>query len=331
VEKLIERIRQALSHSLVVDSQELYITFSYGVSLFPSDVKTHDVLFTNAIASVNRAKQLGGNRVVFFSEEVLTSTEDRLKLRTDLRKALERKEFVLFYQPKIDLSTGKVSGCEALIRWKKRGKFIPPSKFLPLLEEGELIHEVGEWVVTEACTQLKTWKERGIDISVAVNVSPAQLKIPAFADRLLYSISSCGGLFENFEIEITESTIMEDTAMSVEFLNTLASYGIRTYIDDFGTGYSSLAYLKKLPVYALKIDREFVKDLPHDRDDLEIVKATVLLAKTFGLKTVAEGTETREQVELLRELGCNYAQGYYFAKPMPVKEFEEFLLSRGSN
>ena len=324
-EKIIERIKNLMDQPFSINSNELFISLSFGVSLFPSDADSSDSLFTSAVACVNRAKELGGNRTVYYSHGVSTATEEKLMLRTQLRKAIEKGEFLLYYQPKIDLKQEKVAGCEALLRWKKDGEIIPPSKFIPLLEEGELIHEVGEWVIKETCTRIGKWKEKGIDVPVAVNVSATQLKIPAFVDRMLYAISSCGGFFENFEVEITESTIMEDTSTSVEFLNTLASYGIKTYIDDFGTGYSSLAYLKKLPVYALKIDREFIKDLPHDKDDLEIVKATILLAKTFGLKTVAEGTETKEQIELLKELGCDYAQGYYFAKPMPADEFEEFF------
>ncbi len=327
VDKLISRIQERFSQPVVLDSKEVFVTFSYGVAFYPGDGTSHEDLFANALASLDRAKSQGGERVVYYSRDVVKITEERVKVRTDLRKALERKEFRLYYQPKVDLKTGKIADCEALIRWIHEGKVVPPVRFIPVLEESGLIHDVGEWVVSEACRQIKEWQGKGIDMAVAVNISPNQLKLPLFADKLLYIISSQGGMFDRLEVEITESAMMEDVRTSVDFLNALASYGIKTYIDDFGTGYSSLAYLKKLPVYALKIDREFIKDLPGDRDDLEIVKATISLAKTFGLKTVAEGVETKEQVDLLRDLGCDYAQGFYFGKPMPADEFENFVSS----
>ena len=325
VRKLIERIGAAFSEPIRVDSRDVYLTFSQGVSFFPEDTDLPEVLLANAMASVSRSKHLGGNRTVYFSEGVERVTEEKIRIRTDLRKAFDRGEFTLYYQPKVDLRTGRIVGCEALIRWVRDGEVIPPSKFLPVIEESELIHSVGEWVVGEVCRQINDWKRKGIDISVAVNVSPIQLRSPSFADSFVATVSRCSDNFENLEVEITESAIMEDVNASVEFLNTLASCGIRTYIDDFGTGYSSLFYLKKLPVYALKIDREFIKDLPEDRDDLEIVKAIILLARTFGLKTVAEGTETEAQVNLLKDLGCDFAQGYYFSPPVPADEFERLI------
>ncbi len=325
VDRLVERLMDAFSMPLIINSSEMYITFSFGASYYPVDAREPEKLLTNAIASLERAKNLGGNSIVHFSSEVAVASEDRLRLRTELRKAFEKEEFALFFQPKIDLKTGKVSGAEALLRWIRKGKIVSPGLFIPLLEEGELIHHIGEWVVKKASESIRILKNKGLEIPLAVNISPIQLKVPSLAERILYWISSEGGNFESIEVEITESALMEDTSVSVEFLNALASYGIKTYIDDFGTGYSSLSYIKRLPVYALKIDREFVKDLPYDRDDLEIVKATILLAKTFGLKTVAEGVETGEQAELLKDLECDYAQGFYFAKPMPFEEFERYL------
>ncbi len=330
LERLSERIKEAFGQPLRVDSQDVYITFSSGISIFPEDVDTGEKIFSNASYSLHRAKELGGNRTLFYSETKHETSIERVRLRSDMRKAIERKEFLLFYQPKVDLKTGKVVGAEALLRWKKEGNIIPPAKFIPVLEESELIYEVGLWTLEEACGQIRTWKSKGINIPIAINVSPAQLKIPSFLGDTLRVVSKCEGKCTALEFEITESAVMEDTDMIVDILNELNSAGIKTYIDDFGTGYASLIHLKKLPVYALKIDIEFVKDIPHDKDDLEIVKATVDLARTFGLKTVAEGVEREEQVKILREIGCDFGQGYYFGKPMPPEEFERLVLERQS-
>ena len=326
LDKLLSRIKKAFGEPFKIDSQEVYITFSSGVSVFPEDVDTGERLFSNASYSLQRAKEMGGNRVVYYSQTTDRAILEKVKLRTDLRKAIDKKEFVLYYQPKVDLRTGKVVGAEALLRWKKNGKLIPPNRFIPVLEESELIHEVGEWILREACRQTKEWRAKGIEVPIAVNVSAVQLKNPNFVEDFFRMISNCDGECRSLELEITESAVMEDVSGMIEALKALHSAGVKIYIDDFGTGYSSLAYLKKLPVYALKIDIEFIKDIPHDQDDLEIVKATIGLAKTFGLKTVAEGVEKEEQVEILRELGCDFGQGYYFGKPMPPEEFEAAIL-----
>jgi len=212
LEKLIGRIRDRLSEPLTVNSHDIFITLSFGASVFSGDVESAKVLMTNALASVKRAKELGGNRLV----------------------AYERGEFVLYYQPKIELRNEKVIGAEALIRWRRNGKVIPPSAFIHQLEEGELIHEVGLWVIKEACNQMKEWRKAGLNIPVAVNVSPIQFKIPSFVEDFFRILSECD--CSGLEVEITESAIMEDVARSVDILGTLASYGIKVYIDDFGTG-----------------------------------------------------------------------------------------------
>jgi len=232
---------------------------------------------------------------------------------------------VLYYQPKIAFSTGKLKGAEALIRWIKDGKVIPPYKFIHILEESELICDVGEWVIEEACEQIKKWKEKGIEIDVSVNVSPLQLRDLSSIEDIVSTIASCN--ISNLEVEITESALMEDVSKSISFLETLLNAGVKTYIDDFGTGYSSLAYLKRLPVYGIKIDREFIKDIPEHREDIEIVRAALSLAKVYKMKTVAEGPETEEQIKILKDLGCDFAQGYYFSKPLPAEEFEEYLIN----
>ncbi len=327
--ELMRRIREHFSRPLKVNSHSIYVTFSGGASIFPSDTEAPDLLCANATASLQRSKRTGGNSVVFFSQDIVKASEMSLKFRTDLREALEKGEFVLHYQPKIDLRTGKMVGVEALIRWVRNGEIVPPMRFLPLAEEEGLIHEIGLWVLKEACRQIKRWKLRGKAIPIAVNVSASQLKVASFAGGFPFVTAGCGDSMDLLEVEITESALMEDPAQGVEFVNTLTSYGIKTYIDDFGTGYSSLAYLKKLPVYAIKIDREFIRDLPQDRDSVDIVKATIGLAKAFGLKTVAEGVETKEQAEFLRKLGCDQAQGYFFSPPLPEDRLEVFVEVQG--
>ncbi len=323
--ELSKRIRKAFSKPIKINSYSLYISFSGGVSLYPSDTTDLDTLFANATASLQKAKYIGGNTVVFYSEDITRASETSLRFRSDLRRALENREFTLFYQPKVDLKSRKVIGAEALLRWIRNGKVIPPADFLPFVEKSELIHELGLWILKEACSQINKFRQSGIDLPIAVNISPVQLKISSFSGGFPFITAGCRENLSKLEVEITESAIMEDPSRAVDFINTLTSYGIKTYIDDFGTGYSSLSYLKKLPVYAIKIDREFVRDLPIDKDSLEIVKATIALAKAFGLKTVAEGVEKEIQALYLTELGCDYAQGYLFAPPLPAEEFETFV------
>jgi len=324
-EKLVERIKVAFLNPLNIDGKEIVITFSYGVALYPNEAKTPSEFFSHAVSSLLHAKTLGGNKEVFFSKELRKVTEEELTLRMDFKEALLNEELFLVYQPKIDLKTGKVVGVEALIRWKKGEKVLTPDKFLPAIENTDLIEELGIYVINKACKQIKEWKRQGINLKVAINLSPKEFGDVKTAHHLFNVLRKCQEDISELEIEIVETAIMENLSVASRFLDILRHIGIRVYIDDFGTGFSSLAYLKKLKVYALKIDREFIKDLPEDKDDTEIVKAIILLAQTLGLKTVAEGVETKEQVEFLRELGCNYAQGYYYSKPLPPDELISVL------
>lgn len=325
IENITGRIRSVFKDPIYINNDELAITLSFGIAQFSFDAHTPEELISNAVLAAERARELGGNREIFYSEEFTSTLKARVSIRTALRKALKKKEFVLYYQPKVELSTGRLKGAEALIRWLRNGKVILPYEFIPILEEGEIIYEVGKWVIEEACSQIKKWRKRGIEIDVSVNVSPLQLQDISSIREVISAIASCNTA--GLEIEITESAVMEDVSRSISFLMALKDMGVKTYIDDFGTGYSSLAYLRRLPVYGIKIDREFVKDIPHHKHDIEIVRAAVYLAKTFGMKTVAEGPETEEQIRILKELGCDFAQGYYFSKPLPADEFEKYLLT----
>ena len=326
--RFMQRLKDAFRKPISLNEHQVLVTLSAGVSVFPLDAEDDNTLWANASASINKAKSVGGNSSIFYSKSIAIASRDSIKIRADLREAIDKDEFVMYYQPKIDLPTGKVVGAEALIRWIKDGTVVPPMKFIPLIEEGELIHEVGEIVIRKVCDQVKDWNERGINIPVALNVSPAQIRSTTFSQALSFQREDC--ISELIEVEITESAVMDDFHRAVDFIEKLSSLSIKTYIDDFGTGYSSLAYLKKLPVYAIKIDREFIKDFPSDRDSYEMVKVILTLAKTFGLKVVAEGVETEEQVKHLRDMGCNYTQGFYYSKPLPAEEFERLYRERWS-
>jgi len=325
IENIIARIKKAFSEPFYFDNQEISVNLLFGISIFPYDAETEEELISNAMLAAESASKLGGNEAVFYKEELTSRLKDRFFIRSELGKALKKKEFQLFYQPKVDLKTGLIVGVEALIRWIKEGKVIPPYKFIPLLEEGNLINDVGKWVIEEACRQMEEWKSMGINVNVAVNVSPVQISTPSLIEELFSTIFSCKS--DGLEIEITESLLMQDMLRSISFLNELMKKGIKTYIDDFGTGYSSFAYLRKMPVYAIKIDREFIKDIPENKEDIEIVRTIVEIAKIYNLKTVAEGPETEEQIRILKELGCDYAQGYYFSKPLPAERFTDYFLS----
>ncbi len=321
-----EVVRKAIenfSEPIIIDNYRVRITLSVGVAIYPYDSSTAEELYSNAELSLKEAKAEGGNTVITYSKGFRDIYKPQVQLRTDVKDAIENDEFLLYFQPKIELKSGKMLGAEALIRWKKNGELIPPMRFIPVIENSELINDVGRFVLEETCRQVSEWKEKGLKIPVAVNVSPKQLQRVSFTEDFLKAVD-CLEDFELIEVEITESTIMEDTGKAITFLEILASQGIKSYIDDFGTGYSSLAYLKRLPVYAIKIDREFIKNLPEDKDSMELVKIMVAIAKNFGLKTLAEGIETEEQFTLLRELGCDYAQGYFFSKPLPPSELEDF-------
>ena len=325
--KLLERLRESLKNPIVVDTNSIYITVSAGVALFPVDAEEEESLYTCAYTSLQEAKKEGRNTTVFFSKKVKDVSEAYVIVRSEIRRALDKGELTLFYQPKFKLSDGSLAGAEALIRWIKDDKVVPPMKFIPLIEESELIHDVGLFVIEEACKQVKEWKQKGLSVPIAVNVSPSQLTSKDFLRAIPFFEGICQEVKELIEVEITESVIMKNSAEVIEFFDLLSQSGIKTYIDDFGTGYSSLAYLKNLPAYAVKIDREFIKDFPFNQDSLEIVKTIVNLTKKLGFKIVAEGVEKGVQVEVLRDLGCDYAQGFLYSKPIPAEEFEKRFLS----
>jgi diguanylate cyclase (GGDEF)-like protein/PAS domain S-box-containing protein len=317
-----ERVIASLAKPFHVYGHEIYVSASLGISISPSDGSNPDSLLKNADMAMYGAKQAGRNTFRFFLPEMNARAADLLQTETELRGALERHEFVLHYQPKADIGTGDISGFEALLRWNhpKRG-LVMPNEFIPLLEETGLINHVGEWVVRQACNQIRQWQIEGLrPCPVAVNLSARQ-----FNQRNLdFSI---GKILEEskidpnlLEFELTESVLMSDSEDAVQVLDNMKKYGVRLSVDDFGTGYSSLAYLKRFPLDALKIDRAFISHITTDQGDATIAKAIINLAHSLKLKVVAEGVETQAQLDFLREHHCDEMQGYLFARPMPAAD-----------
>jgi diguanylate cyclase (GGDEF)-like protein/PAS domain S-box-containing protein len=314
-----------------VFDRELFVTTSIGVSIFPTDGDNGKTLLKHADTAMYRAKDKGRNTFQFYSAEMSAAALDRLTLETNLRRALERDEFVLHYQPQFNLKTGRVIGVEALLRWvhPERGLLGAPS-FIPLLEETGLITPVGEWVVKTACREIGQLQEsHGLPLRLAINLSPRQFDSLDLIERIGDATRDCRLPPEQLEFEITESLLMSRTAGTLDTLSRLADFGYRFAIDDFGTGYSSLSYLKRFPISTLKVDRSFVRDMPGDKDDTAIVNTIVAMARSLDLEVTAEGVETDEQLAALRAFGCDNFQGFLYSHPLPLAELRGFLGAHG--
>lgn len=321
------RIAAVIAAPVQLAHEEITVSVSIGISIYPSDGDDAETLLKHADAAMYQAKEEGRNRHWFFTSALNERASRRFTLESRLRKAVERNEFVLHYQPKVDIRRGRVVGVEALLRWRPSEEgLIPPAEFIPLAEENGLILPIGEWVLNEACRQLVLWRDSGLPpLSVAVNLSAIQFKQPRLVERISRTLSETGLDATALELELTESVLVEDTVASAMILNTLKELGVSVSIDDFGTGYSSLAYLKRFPLNALKIDRSFVRDITTDANDAAIVSATIALAHNLRLRVIAEGAEQRIQVDILRAQGCDEAQGYYFSPPLPAAELADWL------
>jgi diguanylate cyclase (GGDEF)-like protein/PAS domain S-box-containing protein len=327
---LMERLLAAVSAPTVIEGNELSLTCSVGATLYPQDGTETAALIANADAALYRAKDAGRNAFQFFEREMTTQITERMTLEKGMRLALERNEFELHYQPKLDLLSGCISGAEALIRWRHPVEgMIPPGRFIQAAEESGLIVPIGEWVLRTACIQWKAWLASGLCAgAISVNLSARQMKkkgFPAWVDGVL---KGTGLESHHLELEITEGLLFADTAAVIGMLDDLKALGVQMSIDDFGTGYSSLSYLKRLPVDTLKIDQSFVRDIPGSRDDMAIARAVIALAGSLDLKVIAEGVETREQMDFLIAQRCNGVQGYYFSRPLAPEDFERFVQAR---
>ncbi len=322
-----QKILHELSLSFTVYGHELNITASIGISVYPDDGNDVQTLMKNADTAMYHAKEHGKNAYQFYKENMNTVLFEHMLLENSLRRAIERNEFQVYYQPKIDMSSGKVSGMEALLRWQHSEiGLINPSQFIPIAEETGLIIPVGEWILRAACKQCMVWKEAGFpSLSVAVNLSSRQLKHQELLRIIKEVLDETGFDPEYLELELTESVIMHQAEKTIETLHKLKAMGIRISIDDFGTGYSSLSYLKRFPIDKLKIDQSFVHDVTTNEDDSSIVTAIIAIAQSLKLKIVAEGVETIDQLAFLKSMQCDEVQGYYFSRPLHTDAFTTFL------
>lgn len=303
-----------------------YIGVSMGIAVYPHDGKDSETLLKNADIAMYHAKKTGKGHYQFFHEAMGFKAKKRLEIETYMHSAVANNELRLYYQPVVNIVSGQLIGAEALMRWENPDLgFLPPNDFIPLAEDNGLINQFGEWAIREACRQYKAWQEQGLDkLTIAVNLSSLQFNQAAF-------IPMVDSIFKEYEVdpafltfELTESMIMADTEYMLEKLNNLKKLGIKLALDDFGTGYSSLRYLNRFPLDTLKIDRSFVKGLPDSLDSAAIVNAILGLAKALNLNTVAEGVETQQQKSFLQSTTCNAVQGYFYSKPMPVAEFQQY-------
>lgn len=327
VTEVLQRILNSVSQPWRQDGRELNITCSLGVSRYPADGDDVETLLKNADSAMYKAKEEGRNNFQYFASTPDDQVANHLDMLVNLRHAIEHDDFELHYQPKISLSSGRVIGAEALIRWHLDGHgMVSPASFIPFAEQSGLIVPIGEWVLRTACAQNRSWQQAGlVTIPVAVNLSPYQINQDLVA-LVMQVLADTGLEAACLELEITENVVMKDAEKIVAMLNALKALGLQISVDDFGTGYSSLSYLRRFPVDALKIDQSFVRDIAFDSDSAAIVKAIISLAHILNLRVIAEGVETEQQCRFLRENDCDEVQGYYFGRPMSAQDFGKRLM-----
>jgi diguanylate cyclase (GGDEF)-like protein/PAS domain S-box-containing protein len=321
------KILEVLRKPHLIDEHELYITGSIGIVTYPDDGTDVETLMKKADLAMYHAKEAGRDSYQFFKPEMNARAIERQSLEDSLRYAIERRELVLHYQPKVNLATGGIVGAEALIRWRHpQHGLVPPGKFVTIAEDCGLIVPIGRWVLREACRQARAWQTAGLPpLCVAINISAVELRAPGFVSGVRAILKETALQPRYLELELTETVLIEDSRSIVDVLKELKNIGVLLALDDFGTGYSSLSHLKRFPIDALKIDQSFVRDLTMDEDHAGIVTAVIGMGKSLHIRVVAEGVETREQLEILQEHGCPQGQGYYFCRPVPAEEFVQLL------
>ena len=328
VSMIADKIFQAAQHEFQTDRLTVHPKMSIGIALYPKDGQSPEELIKNADAAMYHAKGKGRARYEFFAPDLNAAASYRLQLEGDLRRAIEKNEFLLYFQPKVDCRSGKLIGAEALIRWRHPNRgMVSPIEFIAIAEETGMILEIGEWVMRTACQQITAWSAAGLDtVPIAVNVSPRQFQEDKFTASLTKILGEAGLDPHMLELEITETTVMVDAEESIAKLRACREMGLHISMDDFGTGYSSLNYLRRLPIHSLKIDQSFIAAIDHENETHAIVAATIVLAHKLGLKVIAEGVETEQHKEMLQELHCDVLQGYLISKPIAVEQFEARFL-----
>ncbi len=324
---VLNKLRIAFEHPVIIQTHEVYVAFSIGVALYPHNGTRLDELLRHADTAMYRAKSSGSNQYCFYGSDMNARGHELVSLEADLRQALEQGGFALHYQPQIDLRSGRVAGIGGLIRWQHsiRG-LVPPADFIPHLEKSGMIIPVGEWVLRQACRAHRKWRELGFnDMRISINVSAAQFSDVDLLDKIQRALQDEHMPKRTLELEITENILMRDPVSAAEILEAIHALGVRVAIDDFGTGYSSLAYLKRFPLDALKIDRTFVRDITNDSGNAAIVEAGISLAHKLDLEVIAEGVETKQQLEFLQKHDCDLVQGYYFSRPLPMPELTQLF------
>jgi diguanylate cyclase (GGDEF)-like protein len=329
-EQVATAARKLISAALrpvVVLDQECRVTASIGICLYPADGEDEQALMKNADIALYHAKEEGKNNFQFYSKDIKEHSIERLALETGLRRALERDEFSLHYQARLDLQTRSITGVEALLRWQHPELgMVPPAKFLPVAEETGVIVPIGRWVLKTACAQNVAWQREGLPpVCLAVNLSARQFGEPDLLDDVAAALRQSGMKAELLELELTESMVMQSAERAARVLGALKGLGVRIAIDDFGVGYSSLANIRRFPIDTLKVDRSFIRDLAGSAENRAITEAIIAMGKTLSLTVVAEGVETSEQQSYLRSHACDALQGYYFSRPVPHEQFASFL------
>jgi diguanylate cyclase (GGDEF)-like protein len=327
ISKILVQRMEIVKEPFEIEGKTLYLGMSMGVSIFPDDGKDTDTLLKNADAAMYKAKDDGRNTYAFYNQKMTEKAFERIFLETALREGISKKELIVYYQPQVDIVANKVIGMEALVRWVHPTMgMITPDQFIPLAEDTGMIVQLDRMVMEMAISQVSQWREAGIFSGfLSLNLAVKQLEDPSFVDFFKALLAEQKFPTDAIEFEVTESQIMNKPEASIGVLQKISDLGVRLSVDDFGTGYSSLAYLKKLPIQKLKIDRSFIKDLPTDNEDIAISKTIIGLGDNLNLDVIAEGVETKDQVEFLLQNGCNKIQGYYYSKPIPADEMLVFL------